>query len=880
MKLNMPITNKEVRLAVDSMIVSKTDLKGRITYANHDFIEISGFSEQELLGFNHNIVRHPDMPAAAFSDLWQTLKSGRPWVGIVKNRCKNGDHYWVEANVTPIRESSRIVGYMSVRYAPSQEQIEAADRLYRSMNAGEQPASPLWSRILPRSVPFSIRLGLALAIGSVLGGLATLSAYMGQPGLALAWSIVSVLVAAFLGVYLSRTLHIGIASITQRVEAMAQGDYKGSVSLLDTGDPIRRLRDSVKSAQTRLAFDLAESNRLAEQGLLLSNALEKVSTGVLIADHDQTIVYINNAMKNMLGKLEREEGFNASRVAFSQLLGTKLESLYELSDEGGPLGASLNTTYSIQTSLGSQRFAVVGSPVLNGKGYVVGFVTEWRDITEELNKRELEQKILAENTRIKIALDNVSTGVMIADNTREIVYANPSVRRILKQAESEIRKQLPDFNADHLVGANVDSFHKNPANQASLLAQFTSTYSANLSLGSHTMRVIANPVIDDKGERMGSVAEWTDLTSEIQTQVEIARIVDAVGRGDFNLRVDTSCKEGFYLGLSQGLNQFLQTVGDSMNDIQRVLDSLAKGDLTVAMEKNYQGTFGKIKEDFECTVTRLTEIISQIKNATDTLNTASKEIALGNMDLSQRTEKQALTLQTTASTMEELSSTLKQNADNAKQANEMAISASEVASKGGTVVQQVVGTMHDINNSSRKIVDIIGVIDSIAFQTNILALNAAVEAARAGEQGRGFAVVASEVRNLAQRSASAAKEIKGLIHSSVEDVEKGALLVEEAGKTMQQVVTSVNQVTELISEIAAASAEQSVGVEQVNQAIGQIDEVTQQNSALVEQSAAASATMADESRHLAGLVEYFTVQNTLALLPHPRSVTSKDKELV
>ena len=253
----------------------------------------------------------------------------------------------------------------------------------------------------------------------------------------------------------------------------------------------------------------------------------------------------------------------------------------------------------------------------------------------------------------------------------------------------------------------------------------------------------------------------------------------------------------------------------------------------------------------------LVDIVSQVRRGTHTITTASREIAAGNTDLSSRTELQASSLEKTASAMEELTSTVKQNAENAREANQLAATASDVARKGGEVVSQVVGTMGEINSSASKIADIIGVIDGIAFQTNILALNAAVEAARAGEQGRGFAVVASEVRNLAQRSAGAAKEIKALIGDSVDKVEEGSRLVSDAGATMQEIVDSIGRVTSIMSGIAMASQEQSAGIEQVNQAIAQMDQVTQQNAALVEEAAAASTSMREQAQALSQLVSTF-----------------------
>jgi len=294
-----------------------------------------------------------------------------------------------------------------------------------------------------------------------------------------------------------------------------------------------------------------------------------------------------------------------------------------------------------------------------------------------------------------------------------------------------------------------------------------------------------------------------------------------------------------------------------LNQAVSIAETVAAGDLSSRIDTSRKDETGKLLQALKTMNDNLLRIVGQVRNGTDTIATASSEIASGNMDLSSRTEQQAGALEETASTMEELTSTVKQNADNARQANQLAQSASQVAVQGGSVVSQVIDTMGAINDSSRKIVDIISVIDGIAFQTNILALNAAVEAARAGEQGRGFAVVASEVRSLAQRSASAAKEIKELIDNSVEKVGSGSKLVEQAGATMTEVVASVRRVTDIVGEISSASQEQSDGIEQVNRAIAQMDESTQQNAALVEQAAAAAQSLQDQAHTLTEVVSIF-----------------------
>ncbi|MDP2833647.1 MAG: methyl-accepting chemotaxis protein [Pseudomonadota bacterium] len=464
-----------------------------------------------------------------------------------------------------------------------------------------------------------------------------------------------------------------------------------------------------------------------------------------------------------------------------------------------------------------------------------------------------------EGQRIRFALDNVDSNVMMADNERRIIYVNKATQALFKRAAADLRKQLPHFDPDKLLGSSIDNYHKNPGHQAGMLSSLSGTHKGTLMIGGRTMTVVANPVIDDQGQRLGSIVQWGDRTSEVAAEREIANLVEAASFGDFSQRLDKAGKEGFFLQLSEGINHLLETTEHGMHDVVRVLQSLSHGDLTQRVEADYQGLLGELKDATNATSSHLSEIVSQIREATDAINTAAREIASGNADLSGRTESQASSLEETASSMEQFTSTVRQNADNARQANQLAKGASDIAVKGGEVVGQVVHTMGAIAGSSKKIADIISVIDGIAFQTNILALNAAVEAARAGEQGRGFAVVASEVRSLAQRSAGAAKEIKTLIGDSVDKVNIGYKQVEQAGQTMDEIVDAVKRVTDIMGEISAASGEQSQGIQQVNSAIGQMDEATQQNAALVEEAAAAAETLQDQAAALSQAVAVFHV---------------------
>ncbi|MXV07567.1 MULTISPECIES: methyl-accepting chemotaxis protein [unclassified Xanthomonas] len=397
---------------------------------------------------------------------------------------------------------------------------------------------------------------------------------------------------------------------------------------------------------------------------------------------------------------------------------------------------------------------------------------------------------------------------------------------------------------------------------------------SNALAGSHIAvklrlaQIMGRYAIGDLSEDMdrlpGEKAVLTETMDKVKLNLtamnsEIKHLAGAAAAGDFSVRGDTERFQYDFRLMVESLNQLMATSDGNLQALSSLLQSIAAGDLTARMHGQFQGVFATMRDDANATAEQLAAIVSRIQTAAVSINGAASEIAAGNDDLSRRTEQQAASLEETAASMEELTSTVKQNAEHARQANQLAAGAASVASQGGDVVGQVVQTMSGIQASSKKIGDIISVIDGIAFQTNILALNAAVEAARAGEQGRGFAVVASEVRTLAQRSANAAKEIKGLIDDSVSRVAQGSALVDQAGKTMHEIVASVQRVTDIMGEIAAASQEQSAGIEQVNQTVTQMDETTQQNAALVEEATAAARSMEDQAGQLSQAVAVFKI---------------------
>lgn len=728
MKLNHPVTDREVLMKANTILVTRTNLKGIITYANDAFIEISGFSKAELIGANHNVVRHPDMPTAAFADLWQCLKAGRPWTAPVKNRTKAGDFYWVEANVTPVFKNGNVDEYLSVRYAPSREQIARAEALYEKLNAKKAVIRPKgWAAFLKNVKEISV------------------------------WNKAAIAYAAFL-------LPIAQA-VYQSVSQQAYGVLTAQIALTLIASLVGF--GLVKKFAVTLEDSIGICYRLADESF--RNAID--------LDSNDQIGDFNRALYGMQVKLNAD-------LAYSK-------------------------------------------------------------------------QVASEATRIKQALDNVQSCVMVANNDLDIIYMNNTVRDMFKNAEMDIRRQLPEFDADKLLGANIDQFHKNPAHQRGLLARLTDTFSSELVIGGRHMNIVANPVRNEEGEHIGTVVEWLDRTHEVKIEKEIEEIVEAVKAGELSSRIELADKHGFFEKLSEGINELSDVIENVFKEVGSTMQSMAEGDLTNRITSDYQGVYLDCKNDINATIDKLSEIFGQVSESANFINNSSQEIAGGNNNLSQRAEQQAANLQETAASMEELTSTVKNNADNAQQANRVANNAGELAEKGGNVVKAAVSAMREINESSNKIADIIGVIDEIAFQTNLLALNASVEAARAGEQGRGFSVVATEVRNLAQRSATAARESKELIQNSVQKVRAGTEYVNETGKALSEIVAGVKKVGEIVAEIAAASVEQSAGIAQVNQAVSQMDEITQQNAALAEEASAASVSMSDLSTNMVELLSFF-----------------------
>jgi methyl-accepting chemotaxis protein len=451
-----------------------------------------------------------------------------------------------------------------------------------------------------------------------------------------------------------------------------------------------------------------------------------------------------------------------------------------------------------------------------------------------------------EAQRIKVALDTAHAPVMVADAAGQVVYFNQAIGRLFA------RTALAG-DAMRLLGMPLDQL------MARGRSETVDGRRRRLVVAGRSLEIVSTPITGETGEHLGTVLEWTDHTEELSIQHEIDTIVTAALAGDFSHRIDASNQSGFMRRLSDSINGLLDLVGSAVQDIERMLHALAEGDLTQRIERDYQGLLGQLRNDANATADKLAGIVTNIGEAAGRVNRAAAEITSGTSNLAERTEAQASNLEETASAMEELAATVRLNAGNAQQANQLASRARSVANHGGEVATKAVAAMGRIEESSQRIVDIISVMDEIAFQTNLLALNAAVEAARAGDAGKGFAVVAQEVRSLAQRSSEASKEIKSLISASSAEVRSGVGLVNEAGKALGEIVTSVKRVADIVSEIAAASSEQAQGLDQVNGAVNQMDDMTQKNAALVEESTAAARALQGQSVDLRKMVAFFNV---------------------
>ncbi|MCF6298965.1 MAG: methyl-accepting chemotaxis protein [Thiomicrorhabdus sp.] len=731
--MNRTLTGREQEVPEGETIVSQTDLHGTIVSVNDTFVRVSGYSREELIGQPHSLLRHPDVPKAAFKDLWDTIQSGKPWTQLVKNRCKSGDHYWVEANVTPVLKNGEVVGYLSVRRRITDAQKQAAEAAYKAINAGK----------------VSLKNGYVNTLSKKLS---------------LFNHINPVLMLVVLTVFIS---------------------LMGIVTTLE----IVKISWEIKVAVLSLGLTYA--------------------------------LYINHFIKR------------------------KTKEFVEV-------------TKSIAEGDFSQPVNTYGSTWIADLASGLRIMQIQMGATYEENRVQLNH-----NTRLTKALNNASTPMMVVNKLNEIIFMNKALNRLWQKHQTMLENEFEGWDPKALIEKPLDVFNSGKSGIAMFTEDRLEKRNYEVELTGIILEIIKRPVINDLGECIGSVIEWQDLTQQRQVETTLDNAMKCAAKGHTSVHLETDGLDGFYLYTANNINDLLASLNEAIEGMVEVMVALASGDLQKRIDKNFSGSLAAMKGATNTSLDNLSSIILQIKGVSEATLGSAKESETVSNYLSDRMQEAAATLQEINTDMQGINHMQAENTGQLTTVSEVAKEAIVLNQQARSSMNDSIQAMESITNTSGRIEAIIGLIDGIAFQTNLLALNAAVEAARAGEHGRGFAVVAGEVRNLAGKSAEAAKDIKKLIQESGNKVHEGADKVKATHSLFGQVEESVAKIGGTLDEVVLSIQHQQSKVSDMTQAVKALDHNIQNNTASVEETSATALSLSSQAETLNHEVQKFKINNAI-----------------
>ena len=811
-------------------------LDGTVRTANENFLNAMGYTLEEIRGKHHSMFVDPaERDSADYRLFWEKLARGESTVNQFKRIGKGGREVWLQASYNPILTPSG-VPYKCVKFATDITAQKTRDADFEGQIAAVGKSQGI--------IEFSLDGKVLVANDNFLKILGySLADIQGQHH----------------SMFVEPT-HAGSAEYRVFWEKLGRGEYDAAqYKLIGKGgkeawiqasyNPIMDLNGKPFKV-VGYATDVTAEVIANTQNLRISQALEAVTSNVMIADASNNVIFMNPSATAMMRNAEADVRKALPDFRTDKVVGSNIDIFHKNPSHQKNMLSALRTTHRATIEVGGRHFSLVATPIQDAAGKRLGTVVEWVDRTEALATERAIAEQAERALRAQSALEAVTSNVMIADISNNVVFMNKAVHGMLERAESDLRKVLPNFETRKVLGSNIDIFHKNPEHQKSMLTAMRDTHRAQITVGNRIFTLVATPLNDSQGKRSATVVEWGDRTAEVATEKEIGVIVEAAAAGEFGGRLNMDGKEGFFKTLSVGVNRLMETSEQGLNDVATLLEAFSKGDLTHRIEHEYQGLFGKVKESSNQTAEQLTRVLTEVRSAADALTGAANQVSATAQSLSQSASEQASSVEETTASIDMMAASITQNSENAKMTDGMATKTNKEAGQGGQAVTQTLLAM-------KQIAAKISIVDDIAYQTNLLALNAAIEAARAGEHGKGFAVVAAEVRKLAERSQEAAKEISELAVSSVSTAER-------AGKLLDEIVPSIEKTSNLVQEIAAASQEQSQSVKEIGGAMGQLSKATQQNASASEELAATSEELSAQAQQLQESVSFFNLEEEVA----------------